>query len=356
MVVRFALLFVVYSFISFPSFAQETYKPFSISGFLDAFYAFDFNRPEGPERQKGFYNHNRHNKPAINVVLIRMHYEKDSFHAVLDLQAGTYAQDNYANEPALYRALYQAYVGWKINPKTSLDIGVFESNIGWENAQNTLNPTLTRSLAAENSPYYLSGARLSWEVNSQINLVLTLNNGWQRIKRVEGNSLPGLSTQVVFSPNDALTFNWSTWIGTDDPDTDRRLRYFQNFYTQWQPNPSVKLIAGFDIGLQQTSIGSQALQSWLTPVILASWQFHEHWAIGARSEYYRDQHQVIINTGSPNGFQTQAVSFNLDRKLSTKIMGRVEGRYMHSLDPIFEAQGGLSRSNFYLTSTLSAKF
>jgi hypothetical protein len=42
-------------------------------------------------------------------------------------------------------------------------------------------------------------------------------NGWQRIQRLQGNSLPSFGTQINYSPTEKITFNWSTFIGTDDP-------------------------------------------------------------------------------------------------------------------------------------------
>lgn len=50
-----------------------------------------------------------------------------------------------------------------------LDAGIYPSHIGLESAVGKDNRTLTRSLAAENSPYYESGARITY---------VTPNNAW----------------------------------------------------------------------------------------------------------------------------------------------------------------------------------
>jgi hypothetical protein len=355
---RLCLLTLFFLSLNWPdSIAQDqATKTFHIGGFVDAFYAFDFNRPLGAERQSGFFNHNRHNEFNLNLAMLRTAWNEEHFRAVLDVQFGTYAIDNYAAEPGGLQHIYQGYAGLRLSEGLWLDVGVFESHIGWESAISPRNPTLTRSLAAENSPYFLTGVRVEWEANEQLFFTAVINNGWQRIQRVEGNSLPGFGTQANYKPNAQWEFNWSTWIGTDDTDTERRIRYFNNFYTRWSASRNLYLIAGFDYGLQQESIGSSKLQSWLTPALLLQWRWNEQWALGMRSEYYQDAHQIITSTNTPNGFQTQAYSINVDRTLAQNIFWRIEARYMQSQDAIFNGFNGMNNRNFYLTTSLAVEF
>jgi hypothetical protein len=41
-------------------------------------------------------------------------------------------------------------------------------------------------------------------------------NGWQRITRVNGNSLMSWGTQIQFKPCDKVLINYSNFIGTDN--------------------------------------------------------------------------------------------------------------------------------------------
>jgi hypothetical protein len=76
----------------------------------------------------------------------------------LGLHAGTYVHDNYAQEPKALRHIYEANIGLSLSKKNKLwvDLGVFESHIGFEVAQSTENQTLTKSICAELSPYFTS--------------------------------------------------------------------------------------------------------------------------------------------------------------------------------------------------------
>ena len=100
-----------------------------ISGYLDVFYCYDFNQPTTDYRQPFFYNHNRHNEFNINNAVIGLSLNQTKYRAVITLQAGTYAIDNYANEPEVLKNIYEAYTGISLNKKNTLwiDVGIFTS-------------------------------------------------------------------------------------------------------------------------------------------------------------------------------------------------------------------------------------
>ena len=197
----------------------------SFSGYLDIFYAYDFNEPKTDYRQPFIYSFNRHNEFNLNLGLIKASAKHLKYRANIAMQAGTYVMDNYTNEPNALKYISEGNVGLSLNKKNNLwvDAGIFGSLIGFESAISKDSWTLTRSLLAENSPYYLSGAKLTYNPNEHWELAALLCNGWQRIKKVSGNSLPAFCSQIKYIKSDRLTFNWSTFIGTDDPDTTRRI-------------------------------------------------------------------------------------------------------------------------------------
>jgi hypothetical protein len=334
-------------------------KPnFNFSGFLDVFYAYDFNQPDGNFRQPFLYNHNRHNEFNINLGLIKLGVEHSKYRANLAIQTGTYANDNYVAEPGLLKTIFEANVGLALNKKNTiwLDAGVFPSHVGFESAISVNNMTLTRSLCAESSPYFLSGAKLTFNPNEKWEIVGLVTNGWQRIKKIEGNSMLSGGTQVNFSPNENVSLNWSTFVGTDDPDTTRRMRYFNNFYGQFQVSEKFGFIAGFDIGIQQTLKGSSNYDTWLSPILISQFSINKKWKTAIRAEYYQDEKGVIIPTGTINGFQTTGVSLNLDYSPSPNTVFRIEGRWFNSFDPIFEKNNSFSNNNFFVATSIAIKF
>ena len=325
---------------------------------MDVFYVYDFNEPQGSERQPFLYNHNRHNEFNLNLGLVKFGVEHARYRANLAMQIGTYVNDNMADEPGVLKNIFEANIGISLNKKKNLwlDVGVLPSHIGFESAVSMDNFTLTRSILAENSPYFETGAKLTFYPNEKWEIAGLVLNGWQCIQRVEGNSLPSFGSQVTYSPSQVIFLNWSTFIGTDDPDDMRRMRYFNNFYGQFRVSKKFEFIAGFDIGAQQSSKGSSRYDIWFSPVLIGQYHISDHWKSAVRAEYYQDETGVIIPTDTPNGFQTTGVSLNLDYSPTPKIICRIEGRWLNSKEDMFETKTGMINDNFILGGSIAIKF
>jgi hypothetical protein len=330
----------------------------SFSGYLDIFYAYDFNEPQTDYRQPFFYSFNRHNEFNLNLGLIKVSAKHLKYRANIAMQAGTYVMDNYANEETALKYINEGNAGLSLNKKNNLwlDVGILGSIIGFESAISKDSWTLTRSLLAENSPYFLSGAKLTYNPNEHWELAALLCNGWQRIKKVSGNSLPAFCSQIKYIKSDRLTFNWSTFIGTDDPDTTRRMRYFNNFYVQSQLSKKFGFIAGFDIGAQQLKKESASYSIWYSPVVIFRYLLNDRWTSALRAEHYQDKDGVIINTGTLNGFKTSGISLNFDYSQFKNLVWRIEGRWLTSSDKIFERQNKNVNENFAIVSSIAVQF
>lgn len=329
-----------------------------LSGFADVFYVYDFNQPQGLNRQNFIFNHNRHNEYNLNLGLLQFSVDHKKYRSTLALQTGTYANDNYAAEPGLLKNIFEATIGVSLNQENNLwlDAGIMPSHLGFESAISMDNMTLTRSLSAENSPYFLTGAKLTYSPNQRWEIAALMVNGWQRIQRLEGNSLPSFGTQVNYHPSEKVTLNWSTFIGTDDPDTSRRMRYFNNFYGLFKITDKLDLIAGFDIGIQQESKDSNAYDVWYSPTIIGQYQINERWKSSLRAEYYQDETGIIIPTTTANGFKTAGISWNLDYTPTQNLVCRIEGRWLNSQDQVFLTANASSQNNFIIATSIAIKF
>lgn len=328
------------------------------SGFLDMYYGFDFNQPASNTRPDFLFNHHRHNKIHANLALLQLHLDQDRYRANLGVMGGTYAQRNLAHEPKLLRHVYAANMGVALNQRSSLwlDVGVMPSHIGFESAISADNPTLTRSLAAENSPYYLAGARLSWDASPNWQFAALVVSGWQRIRPATGNSLPGVGTQVTYTLDARFALNWSTFIGTDDPDRNRRLRIFNNWYGTFQATDRLSLFAGFDMGMQQTAKGSSAYDVWFTPVVIARYRFADKWHLALRGEYYADPDGVIVAPETGQGFSVVGLSANIDYAAFRHMLCRMEARWLGSNDAVLPRREAMARDSMAVIGSIAVRF
>jgi len=343
-------------------FAQDTLlvNPLTISGYAEVYYSYDFNRPVNNNKPGFIYSHPRNNEVNLNLAFIKAAYNSSRVRGNLAIATGNYMNANYAAEPGVLKNIYEANAGIKLSGKANLwvDAGIFSSHIGFESAVSKDCWTLTRSLLAENSPYYEAGAKISYTSNNGKWLLSALYlNGWQRITRVDGNTTPAFGTQVTFKPSDKLILNSSTFIGNDKPDSSRRMRYFHNFYGILQVTKQLAITTGFDYGLEQQQKGSRKMNHWYSPVVIIKVNPNDKNSIAIRGEYYQDKHGIIIASGTPNGFKTFGWSINYDHQLYTNAVWRIEYRGLSGKDAYFiRKDNAVSCSNSFITTSLALSF
>ncbi len=326
-----------------------------VSCFADAYYVYDLNQPSGLKRQTFLYNHNRHNRPAINLAFLKVKIERDQWRGNLALQAGTYVNDNYEKERPVFRHFLEANFGLSLNKKKNcwLDAGILPSHIGFESAVSSENWTMTRSLLAENSPYFLTGLRVSYVPTAEWFFAALVTTGWQRIQPLSGNTLPGFGTQISRKIGNRGLLNWSTFLGTDDPDANRRMRYFSNLYAQLIVSQGLGLIAGIDFGTQQLVRHSKFYSNWWSPVLIFRYSFSELFQVAVRAEYYQDPDKVIIDLAK--GLESAGFSITADYQIRPAFLIRAETRLLQSKESVFKSKGGLSAQNTILAFSVCFK-
>jgi len=338
---------------------DSTKSPLKFSGYLETYYSYDFGNPLNHNRPGFIYSYNRHNEVSLNLGFIKVAYEKDNLRANFALMTGSYANVNLAAEPGVLKNIYEANIGFKVSKTKAVwvDAGIFASHIGFEGAVGKDCWSLTRSILADNSPYYESGVKVSYNSdNGQLFLSGLFLNGWQRIQRIDGNNTPAFGHQLTYKPSSKVTLNSSSFIGSDTPDSTKRMRYFHNFYGIFQLNKKIGLTLGFDVGTQQKTKASSEYDTWYSPVAILKYSLSNKINVAFRGEYYSDKNQVIIATGTPNGFQTWGYSVNFDYNIADNLMWRIEGRGLNNKDQSFVSDHKPSSQNYFMTTALAFSF
>jgi hypothetical protein len=328
------------------SFAQtDSTSSITVTGYIDCYYAYNFTEPTSNNIPFA-YNHNRHNEFNVNNVVVGLKYSNRRLRSNLLLHAGTYVKANYAAEPTLLQFINEASVGVKLSKKIWLDAGIMPSHIGMETAISKDNWTLTRSLCAENSPYYETGAKLSFVPNSKLSLAFLVLNGWQNIE--EKNSNKAVGTQVQFVPTKKWLINYSTFLGEGKnlPDSLQVLRHFHDVYFTWLISDKLAIASVFDFGYEQKSKTDKSFAGWYTPALLVRCKLTKQWNTCLRAEYFNDQNRIIGINNEVTGF-----SLNLDYAPMENALIRIEGKTF----PTRDTQGNFAPDSF-VNSTFSLSF
>lgn len=340
---------IVYSLNGFAQ--KDSTAILRVHSYLESYYSVDFSNPKNFEKPDYSYNYKKHNQPNVNLAFVKANYQSKRLRSSLAVMTGNYAMYNLSAEPNWAKPLLEANVGYKPFEQHDfwIDAGVMPSHIGFESAIGADCWNLTRSILAENSPYYESGIKLNYTNKKQdLYIAFFVLNGWQSIAIPKDDEKPSVGVQINYKPTTSLTLNYSNFVGNIVLDSLHALRIFHNLYAIFDVASKVSFIFGFDVGTQKR-IGTKTAV-WYTPVIISKISLTEKSKIAGRIEFYSDKQQTIINTASPNGYQTFGASFNYDYQISSKVLWRSELKQYYSKDPIFNYT---PNSNKQTTATMS---
>ncbi|WP_443937165.1 porin [Pedobacter sp. MW01-1-1] len=338
--------------------AQEEPK-IKVSGYLETYYGYDFNKPSDHNRPSFIYSHNRTNEVNVNLGFIKVAYDRGNIRANLALMAGTYPNANLSTEPGVLKNVFEANAGVKLSKSENLwiDAGIFSSHIGFESAISKDCWVLTRNISSENTPYYESGAKITYGTkDGKFTVVGLYLNGWQRINRQDGNNKPAGGLQLTWKPTEKITLNYSNFLGSEGADSIRVNRFYHNVYSVFQLSNQLGITLGFDYGTQQKEQGTNEKNEILSPVAIVQYKFAPKWALAGRFEYYEDKNGIFIPTGTPNGFKTKGYSMNIDYSPIPNALIRLEGKAYNSKDQVFVRDASMVNANATLTASMAVSF
>lgn len=343
--------------------AADTSTRITLGGFVDSYYAFDFNRPANFDRSFTTQPA-RHDEFNVNLAFVEAKLDAPRLRGRLALQAGTSVQSNYAGElrngsvsgPELSRLIQEAVVGMKIADDLWIDGGIFLSHIGMEGFISRDNPMYTRSLVADFSPYYESGAKLTWQPTAAVTALFTMINGWQNI--TETNSGKSVGVRIDYAPSTRTTLSYYSYLGDEAVDSarHRQVRFYNGVGIKQALGARLLVLAEADHGTQVRASGSGSA-SWYGAMLTARYVVAPTAAIVGRAERYADRDQVIVATGVADGLRANGASIGLDIAPQPRVLWRSELRGFEGEMAVFPRRsGGPSKRDAFVVTSIALTF
>lgn len=328
----------------------------TISGYIESYYTYDFNKPEDHKRPAFIYSHNRSNEFSVNLAMIKSAYDGNRVRSNLAIAVGSYMNANYAAEEGVWKNVYEANVGYKLleNHDLWIDAGVLPSHIGGESAIGLDNISLSRSLAAENSPYFETGARLSYTTkDSKLYLAAVALNGWQRIQLPNTSKNVSFGHQIQYKPLESVVLNSSSYVGDEGSDS---LRFFHDLYVQVAVNDKMNILANWDYGMQKQPLIAKTYHWWNTG-IQANYALSQKVKLNARLEYFNDEDGVVFGRFGELGTNILGYSAGFDVDLYKGLIWRAEVRNLNSSEKVFvNDQTDLKSNSTTISTALGWRF
>jgi len=333
-----------------PAYPQDP-SPFDFSAGIDLYYAYDFNKPANRDRQY-ITQAARHNEFNLNWGFVKAAFNNEKIRANLALQTGTYPQFNYVLEPnELTRMIAEANAGVRITDELWIDAGIMPGHIGYESTFSFDNEMYTRSLLSENTPYYQTGIQLSWAINDQFDAKFLVLNGWQNIS--ETNNAKSVGLQLNFRPLDDIELNYSNYLGNESTEVNqKKIRFYNNFYARFDLDEAFHIVASVDYGTQEEWDGSD--QGHIFGIMgLFQFRANEKFHLAARIEHFNDSKEILVPTGTPNGFKNTNVGMTFDYIPFSYVKCRVEARSYFSPDEIYNEGEVNETGTFVLVGSIA---
>lgn len=350
---RLFLIFLCFApLLTFSQFNRDSIR---FSSFTEVYFAQDQHLWTNHDRPNFLYNHTSTNHIALNSAMLDFGYSSNRLKTQLSLVEGTYANKVTAAEPIGFGALYVGNISYNVSKSKSIWIqaGVFPSHIGLESALGFSNFSLSRSFAAENSPYYESGLSIQYtSSNSKWYAAILALNGWQTMSLSPQQSMPGVGTQIQFKPNSRVTLNHSTYYGQVPVLGGNQQRLFQNLYANIQLRNKWSIQAQTDFGMQKTT-GETFDKQWTTGFVGVSFQAKEKLAFAGRAEWIKDTENLVISDANSEMF---GYSFNINYLLDEHLLLRAEWRNITSRNSTFAFKNFNENQINGLNLSLAAQF
>jgi hypothetical protein len=308
----------------FLSFFRST----ELSGFVDAYYGYNFNRPIGDAQLRNFdTKHNQFGFNLAEIALEKKPSEDNRLGFRMDLDFGPATEIVHSYEPGgsdVFRHIQQGYLSFlaPAGKGLQLDVGKFVTPHGAEVIETKDNWNYSRSLLfALAIPYYHFGVRASYPVSDRLALSGFVVNGWNNV--VDNNHRKTFGVGATLKPTSKLTIAHNYMSGPDQVGNDKDWRHLWDTTVTYAATPSLSLMANYDYGFDRVE---SARVHWQGVAAYARYQINKSWAFAPRLEWYDD------HDGFTTGARQSLKEFTLtsEHKINGSLLTRFEYRRDYS--------------------------
>lgn len=305
----------------------------SVGGYISTYYAY-----YDDETMKGEFVQfpticPRNNQFNLNMAMLSFEYKSQHLRSNLIFHYGDIPQSSW---PAEFNLIQEANVGFRIYKKLWFDAGFFKTHVGIESFQPRENITSSMAILSFYEPYYLSGAKLTYEANSKLILQLNAFNGYNEY--IDNNKDKMIGFSAVYRPitNLAFTYNALTCDETPDKAPIKKRRFYNNFYTTLTLDRlQIGLEANY--GLQKNSLlkDSTKTASMFSSLIVGKYRVFPKFSVYAREEYFSDPDKILSGDNNIGKFiygTTGGVEYHPFKNISMSL----ESRMLRSDNLIFK--------------------
>jgi hypothetical protein len=179
--------------------------------------------------------------------------------------------------------------------KVWFDAGFFRTHIGLESIQPRENITLSLASTTYYEPYFMSGAKLTWQPSDQWTIQLNAFNSFNQFVETNRNKAVGFS--IGYIPSARSSFSFSSIFSDElqhQDESPRHVRAYNNFCYTYRSS-RVVIGAEGNFGAQQRSVitDTTSMAFMYSALLACKYRLTPKWAVYARGEWFHDPDEIL---------------------------------------------------------------
>jgi hypothetical protein len=327
----------------------------TISGFIDATYNYNVNRPSSGVN--GMFSYSaRHNNVALNAAHLALTGEATAgLTYTVEIDAGTDAVLDTSNYNPMGTDTYkldvqEAYATYK-HDSFGIRAGKFATFNGIELIESGSNPTISRGyLFGLAEPFTNTGAEVFYQVTEMVDAHVGVVNGWDVMS--DNNRGKTILAKVGIVPNKDSLVTVSAYAGPEQLDNTSNWRETLDI-TALVKISKLDLNLQGNIGREDKASPMMEDATWFGIGVQPLFHVSDKFSVGGRAELFRD------NDGARTGSQVQLVNLTVTPGylLGSNFLLRGEARVDLADQPVFgDSSGSPTKSQVVLLTEAIASF
>lgn len=311
------------------------FRSTSVNGYLDTYYAYNFNRPfDGINTLRAYDT--RHRQFSFNAAGLALERVPDASTRVgyrLDLLFGPAADYLASEEPGgaeVYKHVHQAYGSYlaPLGSGLQLDFGKLIAWSGAESDQVLENWNYSRGLLYTFAqPAYHMGLRATYSFGPKVSLMGAVFNGWDNVE--DNNDGKSFGISLTYAPTSRLSLTQNYTVGPEQPEERSRNRHFFDTVLTYDFNSRLSALGNYDYGFDGLPDGTRV--RWQGVTAAFRYRPTERLAISPRFEWFRDYEGFTTGTAQ----RLREATLTGEYRIAEGLLARLEYRRDWSDQPVF---------------------
>lgn len=300
-------------------------NPWKATAILDAYYAYNFNKPadttalagaipSGNNLYRAYDIYSR--QITLNLLEVSLSHKTEEVSFLVDFDFGNMADINAKTPPGFVvdegsKHIGQAYITYtpKLLPSWSFDLGKFYTFVGLEVTKAKDNWNYSRSLLYNfGIPFWHSGIHARFTPGAKFSTGFYVLNGWNTMYNITSGQTFGL--QLKFTPNEnlAVIYNGITGPQQSASGVSNLMRTEHEVNVTYNFTPKLSMGLDFVDGMEELGAAPKDMK-WTAYSAALKFQINDSSYISPRYESFKDANGKVLDTTLIQTMQSMTLTY-----------------------------------------------